>query len=180
MNKPVDQSEFQTPEVTTGALPASSKVYTAPDAAPDLRVHRLIHLHPTANEPDLPVYDTSGPYSDDNVTIDIEKGLARPRKAWVLERGGVEEYEGRSVKPEDNGGAKGRHLAREFPIVNRPRFKAFAALGADHGEEERVFCEHRFGDSIADTEVHYKPAASNVILTTPASINLRRFSMCEA
>ena len=34
MNKPIDQSEFQTPEVTSGALPSSSKVYTAPDADP--------------------------------------------------------------------------------------------------------------------------------------------------
>ena len=121
MNKPIDQSEFQTPEVTTGALPSSSKVYTAPEADPTLRVpHRLVHLHPTANEPDVPVYDTSGPYSDPDITIDVEKGLARPRTAWVLERGGVEEYEGRDVKPEDNGGASGRFLAREFPIRNKP------------------------------------------------------------
>jgi len=109
MNKPIDQSEFQTPEVTTGALPSSSKVYTAPDADPSLRVpHRLVHLHPSANEPDVPVYDTSGPYSDPDIEIDVEKGLARPRSAWVLERGGVEEYEGRDVKPEDNGGASAR------------------------------------------------------------------------
>ena len=121
MNKPIDQSEFQTPEVTTGALPSSSKVYTAPDADPTLRVpHRLVHLHPTANEPDVPVYDTSGPYSDPDVTIDVEKGLSRPRTVWVKERGGVEEYEGRDVKPEDNGGASGRFLAREFPIKNKP------------------------------------------------------------
>ena len=121
MNKPIDQSEFQTPEVTTGALPSSSKVYTAPDADPTLRVpHRLVHLHPTANEPDVPVYDTSGPYSDPDIEIDVEKGLARPRTAWVKERGGVEEYEGRDVKPEDNGGASGRFLAREFPIKNKP------------------------------------------------------------
>jgi len=106
MNKPVDQSQFQTPEVTTGPLPASTKVYTAPKADPSLRVpHRSIALHPTANEPDVPVYDTSGPYSDPSVTIDVEKGLARHRTAWVKERGGIEEYEGRDVKPEDNGGA---------------------------------------------------------------------------
>ena len=121
MNKPINQAEFQTPEVTTGALPSSSKVYTAPKDAPDIRVpHRLVHLHPSANEPDVPVYDTSGPYSDPNVETDVEKGLPRPRTAWVLERGGVEEYEGRDVKPEDNGGAKGRHLAREFPVKNKP------------------------------------------------------------
>jgi len=121
MNKPINQSEFQTPEVTSGPLPSSSKVYTAPDADPSLRVpHRLVHLHETANEPDVPVYDTSGPYSDANVTIDVEKGLARPRTEWVLERGHVEGYEGRDVKPEDNGGATGRFLAREFPIKNQP------------------------------------------------------------
>jgi len=121
MNKPINPSEFKTPEVTTGALPSSSKVYTAPTSAPDLRVpHRLVHLHPTANEPDVPVYDTSGPYSDPDIAIDVETGLARPRTAWVLERGGVEEYEGRDVKPEDNGGASGKYLAREFPIKNAP------------------------------------------------------------
>ena len=121
MNKPVDQSEFETPEVTSGPLPSSSKVYTAPEADPTLSVpHRLVHLHKTANEPDVPVYDTSGPYSDPNVTIDVEKGLERYRKSWILERGHVEEYEGRDVKPEDNGGATGRFLAREFPVKNRP------------------------------------------------------------
>ena len=139
MNKPIDQSQFTPAQeagkadgltgnknVTTGGLPSSSKVYTAPDMAPDLRVpHRLIHLHPSATEPDVPVYDTSGPYSDDNVTIDVEKGLARPRTAWVLERGAqhgnnIEAYEGRDVKPEDNGGASGKYLAREFPIKNKP------------------------------------------------------------
>ncbi|WP_427450178.1 phosphomethylpyrimidine synthase ThiC [Litorimonas sp. WD9-15] len=121
MNKPVNQSEFQTPEVTTGALPASTKIYTHPKADPTLSVpHRSIALHPTANEPPVPVYDTSGPYSDESVTIDVEKGLARPRTDWVLERGGVEFYEGRDVKPEDNGGATGRFLAREFPVKNQP------------------------------------------------------------
>ena len=119
MNKPSNQSEFATPKVTTGSLPASRKVYTHP--LPDLAVpHREIDLHPSANEPAVPVYDTSGPYTDPSVTIDVEKGLARTRRDWVLERGGVEEYEGRDVKPEDNGGASGKHLAREFPVRHRP------------------------------------------------------------
>ena len=121
MNKSVNQSEFKTPVVTSGALPNSSKVYTAPDADPTLRVpHRLVHLHESADEPDVPVYDTSGPYSDTDITVDLEKGLDRPRTAWVLERGGIEEYEGRVVTPEDNGGASGKFLAREFPVGNAP------------------------------------------------------------
>ena len=144
MNKPTSQSEFETPKVTTGALPSSRKVYTHPKADPSLAVpRREIDLHPTANEPPVPVYDTSGPYSDESVTIDVEKGLARTRKDWVLERGGVVEYEGREVKPEDNGGATGKYLAREFPIRNKPlRAADFdptfnvegAALSATHRE----------------------------------------------
>jgi phosphomethylpyrimidine synthase len=121
MNKPVDQAEFETPEVTTGPLPSSRKVYTHPKADPSLSVpRRMIDLHPTANEPPVPVYDTSGPYSDPSVTIDVEKGLARHRTDWVLERGHVEAYAGRSVRPEDNGGATGKYLAREFPIQHQP------------------------------------------------------------
>ncbi|RAN36492.1 phosphomethylpyrimidine synthase ThiC [Hyphomonas pacifica] len=119
MNKPADQSQFETPKVTTGPLPASRKVYSHP--LPDLAVpHREIDLHPSANEPAVPVYDTSGPYTDPSVTIDVEQGLARTRREWILERGGVEEYEGRDVKPEDNGGAEGKYLAREFPVKHRP------------------------------------------------------------
>ena len=119
MNKPADQSAFETPTVTTGPLPASRKVYSHP--LPDLAVpHREIDLHPSANEPPVAVYDTSGPYTDPSVTIDVEKGLARDRRDWVLERGGVEAYEGRHVKPEDNGGANGKYLAREFPVRHQP------------------------------------------------------------
>ena len=121
MNKPINKDNMHTLEVTTGELPSSSKVYTAPDADPSLRVpHRLVHLHATADEPDVPVYDTSGPYSDPNIIINIEKGLSRFRTEWVKGRGGVEFYDGRSVKPEDNGGVSGKYLAREFPIKNSP------------------------------------------------------------
>ena len=121
MNKMIPEAAFKTPEVTTGPLPASRKVYVAGDIYPDIRVPvREIDLHPSANEPPLPVYDPTGPYTDPAVTIDVEAGLARPRTAWVIQRGGVEDYEGRDVRPEDNGGASGKHLARAFPVKNRP------------------------------------------------------------
>ncbi|MEM6556725.1 MAG: phosphomethylpyrimidine synthase ThiC, partial [Pseudomonadota bacterium] len=121
MNKPIPQSEFETPTVTTGALPSSRKVYTHPKADPTLSVpRRMIDLHPSANEPPVAVYDTSGPYTDPSITIDVEQGLPRPRRDWILQRGHVEEYDGREVKPEDNGGARGKYLAREFPVKHRP------------------------------------------------------------
>ena len=110
-----------TPKVTTGALPASRKVFATPDAAPDLRVPlREIVLSEASGEPPLPVYDTSGPYTDDDVTIDVEKGLSRARVEWVRERGGVEDYDGRPIKPVDNGNVSGKHLARAFPTAHKP------------------------------------------------------------
>jgi phosphomethylpyrimidine synthase len=94
------------PTVTTGPLPASRKVYATPEAAPDLRVPlREIELSSPA-EPAVRVYDTTGPYTDTEVTIDVRKGLAQTRGAWVLERGGVEDYAGRAIQPIDNGNVK--------------------------------------------------------------------------
>ena len=121
MNKPITAADLVTPKVTTGPLAASRKVYASPDSAPDLRVPiREIDLHVSAKEPPLPVYDTTGPYTDPNVTIDVEKGLARPRIEWVKERGGVEEYDGRPIKAVDNGNATGKYLARNFPNTPKP------------------------------------------------------------
>src|SRR5712671_1154004 len=121
MNKHISGSELETPKVTTGPLPASRKVYARPDAAPDLRVPvREIMLDASSGEPPLPVYDTTGPYTDSDVAIDVEKGLSRQRIEWVKERGGVEEYEGREIKAEDNGNVSGKHAARVFPVANRP------------------------------------------------------------
>jgi len=121
MNKHIPQSEFKTPEVTTGPLPASRKTYVAGEVHKDIRVPvREIDLHRSANEPPLPVYDPTGPYTDPNVAIDVEKGLARARTQWVKRRSDVETYDGRDVKPEDNGGAAGKYLARAFPVKHHP------------------------------------------------------------
>jgi phosphomethylpyrimidine synthase len=121
MNKPITAADLVTPKVTTGSLPASRKIYARPDAAPELRVPlREIMLEAGANEPDLPVYDTTGVYSDPDATIDVEKGLDRTRIEWVKERGGVEEYQGRPIQPVDNGNAAGKYLARHFPNTPKP------------------------------------------------------------
>ena len=109
------------PAVTTGPLPASRKIWVTPDEAPDVRVPiREIILSEGAGEPNLPVYDTSGPYTDPTVTIDVNAGLARARIEWVKERGGVEEYEGRDIKPEDNGNVGASHAAKAFTAHHKP------------------------------------------------------------
>jgi phosphomethylpyrimidine synthase len=110
----------------------SKKVYVQ-GSTPDIKVPmREIHLSPTngtvgqmENQP-VRVYDTSGPYTDPNYTADITKGLEPFRRSWILERKDVEEYEGREIKPEDNGYKKGERLAKDeiFPGLTRKPLRA--------------------------------------------------------
>jgi phosphomethylpyrimidine synthase len=108
-------------DVTTGPLPASKKIYVKGEIHKDIRVPmREIALHESANEPPVVVYDTSGPYSDPDADIDINLGLPRLREEWIKARGDVEEYEGREVRPEDNGNVTGDKLVTEFPNKQKP------------------------------------------------------------
>ncbi|HSG56991.1 MAG TPA: phosphomethylpyrimidine synthase ThiC, partial [Paracoccaceae bacterium] len=85
--------------VTTGPIRGSAKVHVGP-----LKVAmREISLEPSSGEPPVRVYDTSGPYTDTSVQIDIAKGLHQLRREWQLARGDVEEYSARETRPEDNG-----------------------------------------------------------------------------
>jgi phosphomethylpyrimidine synthase len=121
MNKPLSESDLVTPTVTTGPIAGSRKVYSAPEAAPELRVPlREIPLSEGAGEEPVRVYDPSGIYTEADAAIDVEKGLKRTRVQWVRERGGVEDYDGRPIKPVDNGNVTGKHLARNFPNTPKP------------------------------------------------------------
>jgi phosphomethylpyrimidine synthase len=93
-----------TPDITTGPLTGSRKIYAPGSLYPEIRVGmREITLAPTANEAPLRVYDPSGPYTDANATIDIQKGMPHLRAGWIRARGDVEEVTPRMVRPEDNG-----------------------------------------------------------------------------
>ncbi|MEK3991592.1 phosphomethylpyrimidine synthase ThiC [Robertmurraya sp. FSL R5-0851] len=111
----------------------SKKVYVE-GSRPDIQVPmREIALSPTSGtfgeEENLPVrvYDSSGPYTDSQFTVDITKGLPNLRHNWIREREDVEEYEGREIKPEDNG-FKDDHDPRAnhkvFPGLNRKPLRA--------------------------------------------------------
>ncbi len=82
-------------------FPASAKIHLA-GTMPGVRVpFRQIQLHPTRdfqdrlteNEP-VVLYDTSGPYTDASVAIDVAKGLKPLRLEWIQGRGDVEELPG--------------------------------------------------------------------------------------
>jgi len=55
------------------------------------------------------VYDCSGPWGDPAFTGKSDEGLPALRRDWILKRGDVEEYDGREVKPMDNGYLSGKH-----------------------------------------------------------------------
>ena len=108
----------------TESLPASRKLYQPGRLHPDILVPmREISLHPSAHEPPLRVYDSSGPYTDPLVSVDIARGLARLREAWIARRDDTDAYPGRAVHPLDNGlsEAGAGAAAHEFPLRHAPR-----------------------------------------------------------
>ncbi len=111
--------------IPTGPRAGGRKVYVAGELFPDIRVpFREVAVHPSANEPPVTMYDSSGPYTDPSVTIDIKKGLPRVKSSWQLDRGDIAPVANpREVKPEDNGHASGKHLAPRFDTSNHQVFK---------------------------------------------------------
>ncbi len=98
-------------------LPNSRRVYLPGEIHPDVQVPvREIIVSETksytgavtANEP-VRVYDCSGPWGDPTFAGKSEEGLPALRAKWVQNRGDVEEYTGREVKPMDNGYLSGKH-----------------------------------------------------------------------
>jgi phosphomethylpyrimidine synthase len=85
--------------VTTGPIRGSKKIYVGERGV----AMREIHLEPSSGEPPVRVYDSSGPYTDPDIRIDIAAGLNELRRDWIRERGDVEEVAQREVRPEDNG-----------------------------------------------------------------------------
>lgn len=116
----------EAPKVSTGPLPASIKIYKPGNIHSEIRVPlREISVHPTAGEPNLAVYDSSGPYTDVARSIDINKGIGRTRETWKAgQQADSYSYDGRLIQSADNGFATGERLTREFPVRHQPR-KAF-------------------------------------------------------
>ncbi|WP_029086593.1 phosphomethylpyrimidine synthase ThiC [Brevundimonas aveniformis] len=114
--------------IPTGPRVGGVKVYVAGELYPDIRVpFREVALHPSANEPPVTMYDSSGPYTDPTVAIDITQGLPKVKSAWQLDRGDIAPVaEPREVKPEDNGHASGKHLAPRFDTSRHQVFKGVA------------------------------------------------------
>src|SRR5271169_6234058 len=116
-------------------LPNSKKVFVAGTIHPDVRVPmREIAVGDTksytgAIEKNAPVrvYDCSGPWGDPAFAGTSDEGLPALRRGWILKRGAVEEYDGREVKPQDNGYLSGKH-AEFASVAEKNRLVEFPGL----------------------------------------------------
>ena len=148
------------PAVTTGPLPSSRKIFVTPDEAPDLRVPlREIILSEGAGEPNLPVYDTSGPYTDPTVTIDVNAGLrAQPHRLGEGARrrrgiSGPRHQAGRQRQCRRLACRKGLHRASQ--AAARPR------RPQDHAARIRPRRHHHQGDDLRRRPAKTSAASSS-------------------
>ena len=87
----------QVDEASVQPFPGSKKIYqqgSRPDIQVPMREITLTDTHTdkgVEKNPPVRVYDTSGPYTDPNVKIDVRKGLGNVREKWISERQDTEE-----------------------------------------------------------------------------------------
>ncbi|PYM16286.1 MAG: phosphomethylpyrimidine synthase [Verrucomicrobia bacterium] len=112
-------------------LPNSKRVYVPGQIHPHIRVPmREIELTPAksfsgrieVNEP-VRVYDCSGPWGDPAYQGTVMDGLPALRRDWILRRGDVEEYDGRELKPLDDGYLSEAHHAHAARRQDPTNFK---------------------------------------------------------
>ncbi|WP_313103656.1 phosphomethylpyrimidine synthase ThiC [Brevundimonas sp.] len=142
--------------IPTGPRAGGVKVFVAGELYPDIRVpFREVAVHPSANEPPVTMYDSSGPYTDPAVTIDIKRGLPKVKSSWQLDRGDIAPVlNPREVKPEDNGHASGKHLAPRFDVSNHQVFK---------GVEGRPVTQYEYAQAgIITPEMEYVAIRENL------------------
>src|SRR5579859_4701501 len=157
---PDDLSSAKNFSVSTGPLPASTKIHVPGTVHPDIRV-AMREIALSGGEPSIRVYDASGPYSDPNSRIDIMAGLPRLRQGWIERRGDVERYDGRPVTALDDGlktGERPAHAA--FP--NAPA----RPLRAKSGRNVTQLAYARAG--IVTPEMEYVAIRENIGRARPA------------
>ena len=170
-------------------LPNSRRIYLDGQQAGVRVPFREIDQNPTRNfdntledNPPLRVYDSSGPWGDPSMDCDVRDGLSALRRDWILGRGDVEEYEGRGLKPIDDGyltfdaanqaRQKEKGRLEDFPALSRTPLRAkkgscvtqmhYARQGIITPEMEFIAIRENLGRSLecADLSALSKAATS--------------------
>ena len=129
---PQCQKDSDSIVISTGPILGSEKIYVEKG---ELRIpFRKVALELSANEEPIRLYDTSGPYTDASFAPQVDQGLPRLREEWIRARGDVEEYDGRTIRPEDNHREEGDPNAfPDFPNKQKPlRAKAGGNVSQMH------------------------------------------------
>jgi phosphomethylpyrimidine synthase len=117
-------------------FPSSRRVYVAGKLFSEIRVSfREISQSPTRlsdgteekNQP-IMVYDASGPWGDPNQICEVTKGLPALRRPWILGRNDVREYEGRTIRPQDDGYFSAAHAAKATQKEAKGKLEFFPGL----------------------------------------------------
>jgi phosphomethylpyrimidine synthase len=137
MNAPERLEELLS--LTRAPFPASRKIHVTGSRV-DLRVPlREVSL---TNGETVTLYDTSGPYTDPSVEIDVRRGLPGLRSAWIAERGDTESYDGRAPQALDDGAKHADRVA-----------DSLAALRAEAAALQRQPRRAKSGANV--TQMHY-------------------------
>ncbi|MDD2943773.1 MAG: phosphomethylpyrimidine synthase ThiC [bacterium] len=112
--------------ITREPFSGSKKFYVS-GSRPDIKVAmRQIQQSPSyvadeVQHPPIPVYDTSGPYTDPEIAIDIEQGLPALRAGWIAARGDTEGLDGVSSDYARERADTDSISDIRFPNLRRPR-----------------------------------------------------------
>jgi phosphomethylpyrimidine synthase len=129
------------PSKIENTLPNSRRIYIDGQQKGVRVPFREIDQNPTRNfdnsleaNPPVRVYDSSGPWGDPAIDGDVRDGLAALRRDWIVSRDDVEEYEGRELKPIDDGyltfdaanqaRQKEKGRLEDFPALHRTPLRA--------------------------------------------------------
>lgn len=134
-NKRLAVDEAALARITRTPFMQSAKVYVGGTRYPALRVPmREITQSDTqhadgrvTHNPSITVYDTSGPFSDPTVEIDLQKGLPALRESWVRARPEIEQLSGLSSDYGRSRLADARLEKLRFHHVSKP-FRAKAGV----------------------------------------------------
>ncbi|GLS45795.1 phosphomethylpyrimidine synthase ThiC [Methylobacterium brachythecii] len=152
MNAPVRPKDLPngTPaSVTTGPIQGSRKVYSSVPGRDDIKVPFREIVLTDPKEPSVRVYDPSGPYTETDARIDLEKGLPLVREPWIAKRA-YATVKPREVKPEDNGFAAADKLVAPCPAERVIRRADAGQMVTQHEfaragiiTEEMIYVAHR-------------------------------------
>lgn len=169
--------------------PNSRKVYIS-GSRPDIKVPmREIRLTDTRRadgsveeNPSVLVYDTSGPMTDPDYSIDLEKGLPKLREAWIEERGDTECIEARGYQPGDDGEGQDanripfqsleKSARRAKPGANVSQMH-YARKGIITPEMEYVAIRENMGRQEAFKKVYMKSEHETGLLTQAQTAGMR-------